>query len=106
MYIEAIKLRTIKDFVQPMFVYEDIELGSYRLMLRESSDHVYQKLYEDLEEEEILNKGKLDQKDMKLTSNYNSHMLEKMFYTLGKNFVWVPIEAKKWLWNDIFVSVY
>jgi hypothetical protein len=37
MYIEAIKLRTIKDFVQPMFVYEDIELGSYRLMLRESS---------------------------------------------------------------------
>lgn len=48
MYIEAIKLRVIKDFVQPMFVYEDIELGSYRLMLRESSDHVYQKLYDDL----------------------------------------------------------
>ncbi len=36
---------------------------------------MYQKLYEDLEEGEILNKGKLDQKDMKLTSNYNSHML-------------------------------
>ena len=78
-----------------MFVYEDIELGSYRLMLRESSDHVYQKLYEHLEEEEILNKGKLEQKDSKLTSSYNSHMLEKMFYTLGKNFVWVPIESKK-----------
>jgi hypothetical protein len=56
---------------------------------------VYQNLYEGLEEEEIVNKEKLEQKDMKLTSNYNSHMLEKMFYTLGKNFVWVPTEAKK-----------
>jgi hypothetical protein len=46
--VEAIKLRSIKDFVQPMFVYEDIELGSYRLMLRESSDHVYAKLFEKL----------------------------------------------------------
>ena len=94
--IEAIKLRTIKDFVQPMFVYEDIELGSYRLMLRESSDHVYAKLYEKLEDEEILNKNKLDPKDPKLTNNYNSHMIEKMFYTIGKNFVWLPIESKKW----------
>ncbi len=34
MEIEAVKIRVIKDFVQPMFVYEDIELGSYRLMLR------------------------------------------------------------------------
>jgi hypothetical protein len=56
---------------------------------------VYQKLYEELEEEEIVSKSKLEQKDMKLTSNYNSHMLEKMFYTLGKSFVWVPTEAKK-----------
>ncbi len=56
---------------------------------------MYTKLYERLEEEEILNKEKLDQKDIKLTSNYNSHMLEKMYYTIGKNFVWVPIETKK-----------
>lgn len=34
MSVEAIKVRVVKDFVQPMFVYEDIELGSYRLMLR------------------------------------------------------------------------
>lgn len=78
-----------------MFVYEDIELGSYRLMLRESSDHVYAKLYEKLEDEEILNKNKLDPKDTKLTNNYNSHMIEKMFYAIGKNFVWLPIESKK-----------
>jgi hypothetical protein len=78
-------------FAYPMFVYDDVELGSYRLMLRESAEHAYGKLYGHLEDEEILNKEKLDRNDIKLTSSYNSHMLEKMHYTIGKNFVWVPI---------------
>jgi hypothetical protein len=37
-------------FAYPMFVYDDVELGSYRLMLRESAEHAYGKLYENLED--------------------------------------------------------
>ena len=43
--IDVVKIRSIKDFVQPMFAYEEVELGSYRLMLRESAENVYSKLF-------------------------------------------------------------
>lgn len=37
MNVDAVKLREIKDYIQPIFVYDEINIGSYKLLLRESS---------------------------------------------------------------------
>lgn len=45
----------------PFFIYDDIQVGSYRLLLRESAATTYEYMMERLLEQKILSKEKLSQ---------------------------------------------
>jgi len=69
-----------------------IEIGSYRLILREDSKVTYRRLYEALEIQGIINESKLSKhQDKTVADAQNNQLIERLWYTTGKPFVWVPM---------------
>ena len=69
----------------PFFVYDKIEVGSYRLLLRESASSTYEFMMNRLLEQKILTKEKFERETENiLKSEFNIHMIEKMWYGIGK----------------------
>ena len=69
----------------PFFAYDNIEVGSYRLLLRESASSTYEYMMNRLLEQKILSKDKFEEgaEDV-IKSEFNIHMIEKMWYGIGK----------------------
>ena len=69
-----------------------IEIGSYRLILREDSKVTYRRLHDLLEKQGLINEEKLSKiEDKSLAEAQNNHLIERLWYTTGKSFVWVPM---------------
>lgn len=71
---------------------DPIETGSYRLILREDSKVTYKRLYDILETQGLINGEKLSKhEDRTVAESQNNHLIERLWYTTGKQFVWVPM---------------
>ena len=69
---------------------DEINIGSYRLILREDSKVTYKRLYDLLEKQGLISSDKLSkEEDKALAEANNYHLIERLWYTYGKSFVWV-----------------
>lgn len=90
--IEGFTLKSTEKDVSIYSPLDEITIGSYRLILREDSKLTYRRLYELLEKQGLLNASKMSKhEDRSIATSYNNHFIEKLWYTTGKSFVWVPI---------------
>ena len=90
--IEGFNLKITEDEVSVFSNLDEANIGSYRLILREDAKNTYKRLYNLLEEQGIINQAKLSKlEDKNLAESHNSHLIERLWYTFGKKFVWVPL---------------
>jgi hypothetical protein len=61
-------------------------------MLRDNAYNSYKRVYDQLVDQGVLSKEKLeDEEEKNITSPFNCQLIEKMGYSVGKTFVWVPM---------------
>ena len=53
-------MKVQKNEAIPFFVFDEIQVGSYRLLLRDNAKQTYEYMYEVLVEQKILDKEKLE----------------------------------------------
>ena len=90
--IDVVKLKQTDNELQTLYVNDKIQLGSYRSVTREDSEKLYIRLKDQLkrfgliseEEQELI-------KDEGLVTPYNCQLIEKLWFTIGKNYVWLPL---------------
>lgn len=81
--IDAVRFKISGKQIDPFYIEEDINIGSYRLLLRDSNQVSYEYMIDRLLEQGILQKEKLvNGGDFKDESNM--HLVEKMWYGIGK----------------------
>jgi hypothetical protein len=90
--IDVIKVKQSENEVQTIYVNDQIQLGSYRSIAREDSERLYARIRDQLkkfgllsEEERELIKGEV------LVTPYNCQVIEKLWFAVGKNYVWLPL---------------
>jgi hypothetical protein len=89
--MDGIKLRITEKEVSLLYVMDEIQAGSYRLSLRENANTAYKRLHDQLEAQGLISPNKLDDEEKILTSAFNCQLLERLWYSIGKTFVWVPL---------------
>ena len=87
--VEAAKLKVTKDKVEVLFVHDELQLGSYRSVSRSDPNARYQRIAEQLHQ--LGFKPDLEEEEGRLVTPNNCHVLEQLWYQLGKATVWVPL---------------
>lgn len=57
--VDALRIKVADNQASPFFMYDDINFGSYRMLLRESSQQIYDYMLGNLKEQGVLTKDKL-----------------------------------------------
>jgi hypothetical protein len=90
--IDVIKLKPTEKEVEIIYVNDQIQLGSYRSIAREDSEKFYGRIKEALKRVGLLSEEERElMKEEGLVTPYNCQLLEKLWFSVGKNYVWVPL---------------
>lgn len=91
--VEGFTLKTSEQEVSIYSPLDDVNIGSYRLILREGWKVTYKRLYDLLESQGLISEAKLStHEDKGIAESHNSHLIERLWYTFGKSFVWVKLD--------------
>jgi hypothetical protein len=90
--IDALKLNLTEKDVAIMYVNDKIQLGSYKSITREDTERFYTRIKEELKRLGLLSEEERElMKEEGLVNPHNCQLLEKLWFSVGKNYVWVPL---------------
>jgi hypothetical protein len=90
--IDVIKLKQSENEVQTIYVNDKIQLGSYRSITREDSEKLYSRIKDQLKRFGLISEEERELiKDEGLVTPYNCQLIEKLWFTVGKNYAWLSL---------------